>query len=132
MASLRAVAAIVMAAAALWLYLLRPPPAVLLCATASVFASLAWLVMVLRARKRLAQPERHRLILDPDALRLIEGESERRIAWSEVVSIATDEERLVVRIETRGTEPLAIEPRYGGLGVYELEAALRRALEAAS
>ncbi len=37
-----------------------------------------------------------------------------------------------MRIEVREGEPLDVEPRYGGLGAYDLEAAIRRALDAAT
>lgn len=88
--------------------------------------------MSLRARRRLLDAERHRLVLGPDALTLVEGDRERQIPWDAIESIATDEEKLVVRVCVQGEERLDIEPRYGGLGAHALEAELRRALEAAT
>ncbi len=131
-ALLRLVAALVVALGAIWLVLLSPPVWVWACAALAIAASIMWIVMGLRARRRLVDAARHRLVLDEHALSLVEGDDERQIPWGAIESIALDEERLVVRVNVRDEERLDIEPRYGGLGAYDLEAAIRRALRAAT
>lgn len=130
-AALRLTAALSVTAGAIWLALLRPSPIVWVCIAAAAAAALAWLVMGLRAGRRIKDADRHRLVLEPSGLRLIEGPRERRIAWPDVERIEADEERLVLRVSVRGGEPLVIEPRYGRLGVHDLEAVVRRAFDAA-
>jgi hypothetical protein len=133
---LRLVAAAVTGAAALWLATLRPPPLVWAFVAGGAIAALAWVARGLAGRRRAASPERHALELGPDALSWTEGTHERRIVWGEIVVIDVDEDRLIVRVHRRGGSPLELEPRYGGLGVYdlarELESARRRALESAA
>jgi hypothetical protein len=96
----------------------------------SLVVAIAWLAMAGRAQKRLRAPAEHALLLDRSGLCLRDGTAERRVVWQDIAAISVDEDRLVVRLDVRGGEPLSIEPRYGGLGVYDLEAALRAALAA--
>lgn len=131
MAALRLTAAAGVFGAAIWLVVESPAPRFQVIAGLSMIAVLAWLAMALRARRRLATPERHRLVLAPEGLRLVEGERERQIPWSDVESIEIEDERLVVQVRVRGAEPLLVEPRYGGLGAHALESALRQARGAA-
>jgi len=131
-AALRLTAAIVVGAAAVWLALLDPGVKMWVCIGGAMVASLAWVAMALGARKRRTDAERHRLVLEPGGLHLVEGTEERRVSWADVERIETDEERLVVRVSVRDGQALTIEPRYGGLGTHELEAAVRRAHAAAS
>lgn len=128
-AALRLTAAIAVLAGAVWLVLVAKDPAAWVCSGAALLASVAWLVMGLRARGRIRAAERHRLSLEPKALHLVEGSHERRVPWADVERIEVDEERLVVRVSIAEGEPLIIEPRFGGLGVHDLEAAVRRACE---
>lgn len=130
--ALRLTAALIVTAAAVWLAALATRLEAWLFVALGLASALAWTVMVRRARARLAQADRYRLTLDPEGLRLVEGETERRVAWREVEAVETDEERLVVRVSVEGHEALLIEPRYGGLGVHDLEEVIRRALEEAS
>lgn len=132
-ATLRLVAAAAVAIGAIWLILLRPPAQVWLCVILALVASFAWIVMALGARRRLRRAEDHRLVLDAGGLALFEGENERRVAWDAVDSIETDEERLVVEVRIRDeAAPIVVEPRYGGLGLVELEEAIRKAKEEAA
>ncbi len=132
-ARLRLVAAVAAGLAALWIAVMRPPPLGWVCVAVGALASMGWLAMARRGRRRVADAARHRLVLDPDGLRLVEGDHEERVAWRDVTTVETDEERLVVCVRAHHRpEPLRIEPRYGGLGAYDLERALRRALEAAA
>src|SRR5687768_2876881 len=103
-ATLRLVAAVAVAAGATWLVLLRPPVQVWICAGLSLVASVAWLAMAAAARRRLRDAERHRLVLDPEGLTLLEGERERRVAWDSVQSIETNEDRLVVEVRVEGED----------------------------
>lgn len=131
-ARLRLVAAAVVGVGAVWLALLGPPPAGWLCVVGGLGASIMWLVMAFRARRRTADADRQRLVLGPDGLALVEGARERTVPWDAVDAVEIDEERLVVRVLVRGEEPVAIEPRYGGLGAYDLREAIRRAWDAGS
>lgn len=129
--ALRLTAAVVVLGGAVWLALVAGDPKLWVCSGAAFVASAVWLVMGLRAGRRIRDAERHRLDLDPHALRLLEGGVERRVPWGDVRHIEVDEERLVVRISIADGEPVVLEPRYGGLGVHDLEAAVRRARDEA-
>lgn len=127
------VGAIVIAVCAIWLVVVtRMTLAHWLVVAIAALVSLVWIAMFARARRRLASPDRHELRLTPDELVLVEGPREERLAWGEIARIEVDEDRLVVRIEAPGRDPMTIEPRYGRLGVTELERAIRAAYETAS
>jgi len=130
-AALRLTAAVVVLGGAIWLALVAADPKLWVCSGAAFLASAAWLAMGLRARGRIRNAEQHRLVLRPQALHLVEGGRERRVLWADVREIEVDEERLVVRVSIADGEPLIIEPRFGGLGVHDLEAAVRRARDRA-
>ena len=49
------------------------------------------------------------------------------VGWDEVASIEADEDRLVVVVTPREGEEIAVPPRYGGLGVHDLAAAIEEA-----
>ncbi|HEY8427492.1 MAG TPA: hypothetical protein VIL20_03925, partial [Sandaracinaceae bacterium] len=103
------------------------------CAALSLLASFAWIGMGLTARRRLRDAGRWKLVLAAEGLSLIEGPRRRRVAWEDVEAIETNDDRLVVEIRVRGeAEPIVVEPRYGGLGVVDLEAAIRAAHEEAT
>jgi hypothetical protein len=116
---------------AIWLALLRPPMGVWIAIVAAIAGAILWVVLGAQAWRRIANPERHRLRLDREGLLLVDGERERRIAWDAVEAVETEEERLRVRLDVRDEEPLRLEPRYGGLGAYELERAVTSAWRAA-
>jgi hypothetical protein len=130
-AALRLTAAALVVCGSIWLLSIRPPLAAWACAGGGIVASLAWLVMGLRARRRIRDADRHRLVLEPEALHLVEGDRERRIAWADVTQVELAEDRLVVRVSVTDGEALSIEPRFGGLGAHDLEAAVRRARDEA-
>lgn len=132
-AALRLVAAVVVAGAAIWLALLRPSGAAWICIGGAFVASLAWLGMAAAARRRVQRAEDHRLVIGEDGLTLVEGARVRRSAWEEIEAIEVDEDRLVVVVRLRGEEePIVVEPRYGGLGVFDLDRAIRAAREQAA
>lgn len=130
-ARLRIVAAVAVGLGALWLAAVRPSAGAWLCILAGLGASLMWLAMGMRGRRRAASAERHRLDLEPTGLVLVEGPEERRVDWGAVESVTVDEERLVVSIRVRGDRDLCIEPRYGGLGAYALQGVIQGAMRAA-
>jgi membrane protein implicated in regulation of membrane protease activity len=126
------VGAIVVTGAAIWLVLvMRMTIAHWLVVGVALLVAVIWVAMFARARRRIAAPDRHALSLTPDAMVLIEGKREDRVEWGEIARIDVDEDRLMVKVEARGRDPLYVEPRYGGLGVTELERAIRSAYEAA-
>ncbi len=130
-AALRLVAAASVAIAAVWIVFLRPNALAWACVALAVVTALAWVGMAAAGRRRMRNAERFRLALERDGLTLIEGAKERRASWDDVESIRTDEESLRVEVRVRDEEPIVIEPRYGGLGAHDLEAAIRAAKEEA-
>jgi hypothetical protein len=126
---LRLGAAIATAIAVSWYLAVEPAPGMWVCAllVVAVIAAFAWVVMGLRSQKRVGEP-RCFLRLDREALVLADGE-ERAIAWDAVENVEIDLERLVVRVAVRDAPECVIEPRFGRLGVYDLEAAIKRAWE---
>jgi hypothetical protein len=125
-ARLRASAALIVVLASGWLLAL-PYPLPRLFALAGFGFALLWLVRAARTRRQIRGAADHYLELDREALRLREGERSERVPWSEVDSIAVDEDRLLLRVARRGGPPLEIEPRYGRMGLYELFEAIRGA-----
>lgn len=71
-----------------------------------------------------APPSSAYLELRDDALVRRTGETVEVVPWSEVRDVEVDEDRLVVRVERAGSEPIWIEPRYG-LALYALRDELR-------
>lgn len=130
-AGLRMIAAAVVGAVAIAIALSSPPLSGWVCALLSLGAAGAWVAMGLGARRRLVDAARHQIVLTQEGITLVEGAKERRVAWGEVTGIGVDEERLVVRVDVAGAEPLAIEPRYGGMGAYDLERTIQAARDAA-
>jgi hypothetical protein len=128
---LRLVAAAATLAGAIGIALASPPAAGWACAALGLLASLMWVGMWARARRVVRDEERHYLALEPGGLRLSEGASETRVPWDEIDEIEVDEDRLVLQVKRTTGAPVRVEPRYGGLGVHDLEAAVRRACQAA-
>jgi len=52
------------------------------------------------------------------------------VGWDNVVSVDVDEDRLIVNLACRGRPDLIIEPCFGGLGVYDLQAVIAGARKA--
>lgn len=124
---LRLLAGLAVLGLAAWIASTRPGFWGWAMAVAGAGASAGWVAAFVRARRRLREEHRDLLEIDPAGLRWIEGRTEARVAWSEVRSIETDEDALVVRVEREDAAPLGIEPRYEGVGLHELEDLLRRA-----
>lgn len=130
-ATLRLVAAGTTLLGAIGVALSSPPGLRWGCAILGLLASSMWVGMWARARRALGDEARHHLTLDRTELSLSEGPSQSSVPWKEVVEIEVDEDRLVLQVKRTGGSLLSVEPRYGGLGVYDLEARIRRAWEAA-
>ncbi len=93
--------------------------------------SAGWVVAYRRSRTRAAQAARHFLEISEAGLTLAEGEEEHHIAWTEMETVEVDEERLVVSVARKEAAPLTIQPRYRGVSLEELAAAIRRGREGA-
>lgn len=92
-----------------------------------VFAGL-WVVRARSSVAQLASAGDHYLETDPEGLTLRSGTQLQRLAWSEIAAVEIDEDRLVVQLRLHsGARPLAIEPQYGSLGLYELGEWIQRA-----
>ena len=73
-----------------------------------------------------APPSSTYLELRDDALVRRTGDALEVVPWSDVHDVEVDEDRLEVRVERVGSDPLWIEPRYG-LALYALRDELRLA-----
>ncbi len=95
-------------------------------------ASVGWVVAFRRSGKRVSEGDRYFLRLDDWGLRLARGGEPRELAWSEVLELQVDEERLVVVLQLRDGRTLDIPPIFRGYGLYEIEDLLKARLRAAS
>lgn len=129
--ALRVGAALVTMLAGAWLLLLPYSVPRLFAVAGFCFAGL-WLVRAVRARRkaRLLHPEEPRdyLELRPEALCLRQGGTERVIPWGEVVSVAIDEDRLLVVVERKNASAIMLEPQYRGTALRPLAEAVHDAL----
>jgi hypothetical protein len=129
-AALRIAGAIGVLAGAGWLVAVHPSPRAVAFAVLGAIVGLAWIGAFVRGRRRAR--ERVALHLRPDALVIeVSGEECASIPWSQVRRIRVDEERLVVRVEREGNEPLVVEPLWRGVGVHDLARAIDHARAAA-
>ncbi|MFT5355683.1 MAG: hypothetical protein ACI9KE_002902 [Polyangiales bacterium] len=79
-------------------------------------ASLGWFAAYFRGRR---PPTGDRLELGADALRMLYQEKEAKIAWSEMVAVVADEDRLHVHVSLHEGE-LVIPLIWRGIGLHEL------------
>ena len=126
---LRFWAAIAAIVGAIWLGLSRPPWTAWIAVAAAAFVALFWFRRWARARAASLDPSKSYLALDADGFELAHEGATERVAWQSVRTLEADEERVAVRVERAGGV-LYVEPTFGGLGLYELEAAMRAAREA--
>jgi hypothetical protein len=129
-AGLRVVAAIVALIGGLWLLAL-PYPVPRAFAVAGLLFAAVFLRRAMRTRTRSLDATRHYLELGRDALGLREGDATIVVPWAEVSAVRIDDDRLVVIVELRDARPLEIEPRFQGLALHELGAAIQQAFSAA-
>jgi len=90
-------------------------------------AALAWIGRAAVARRTERDAEHHYLELGAEGLALCRGADPLLVPWSTVSRVEVDEESLTVRVERGGEPPLALEPIWGGLGVYDLCERVERA-----
>lgn len=129
-AKLRIAAALVVVVASVWLLAL-PYPVPRAFAVAGLLFSALWLARSLRQQAEVRDPAQHYLELSPEFLLLRSGAAQDRVPWPEVAALAVDEERLLLRVARRRGPPLEIEPRYQGLGLHALHAAVEAARQRA-
>lgn len=94
--------------------------AVLLAALA-----LGWAAAGLRGLRRAKRPGDWFLEARPGGLTLAERGNRLEIPWSDIERIEVDEDRLVVSVHRHTGDPVALTPRYRGVGLHELGEALR-------
>jgi hypothetical protein len=129
---LRLGAAIVTLAAVFWLATSDPGMVGWAMAVLGTLVSAGWLESYRRSRRRAAQAARHYLEIADDGLTLAEGEREHHIAWTEMRAVEVDEERLAISVFRAVGAPLTIHPRYRGISLEELAAAIREGREGAT
>lgn len=129
---LRLGGAALVGACAVWIALSDPSALGWVAALVAALASVGWVVSWRRGRKRARRAGEWYLELGPEALVLAEGGDRLQVPWSEVERVLVDEDRLVVRLERAGQAPLDIQPRYRGVGLEELGAAIHAAHRDAS
>lgn len=127
LARVRAIAAVVTAAASVLLLLGDLPLPVFLVGVLGLFVSLVWLRAARRTAHRAPQANLHFLAVYQDGLLLSEGEHRVAVLWTQVEDVEVDEERLDVVVTRRDAPPLRIEPRYAGVEIHQLVRTLRNA-----
>ena len=129
--ALRVGAALVTMLAGVWLLLLPYSVPRFFAVAGLCFAAL-WLVRAARARRKaklLTGAElRDYLELRPEALCMRHGGTEQVIPWGEVVSVAIDEDQLLVVVERRNASAIMLEPHYRGTALRPLAEAVHDAL----
>jgi hypothetical protein len=126
---LRLIGASAVLLGAAWLSWVHPSPRAWASAVLASVVALYWIGASFRSRRQARTLGM--LHLRPDALVLESDADIARVEWSRVRAIEVDEERLVVRVEREGEEPLIIEPLWRGVGVDELARAIDEARIAA-
>lgn len=127
---LRAVASVIAILASAWLLAAQDHWSVALGGTLAGAFAVVWLARGLRDHARALQGEHH-VLVDNDGITHQQGARTTRVGWDNVVAVAVDEDRLVVKVECRDCPSLIIEPSFGGLGVYDLQAVIAGAWKAA-
>jgi len=129
---LRFAAAVISLIACVWLALSGPPIWAWVVVVGGLFFAWFWVRRWAQSAKQTLEPERSYLDLHEGGFSVANAGDVRAVAWDDVRVVEADEERVAVRIELAEVDdPLYVEATYGGLGLYELEAAMRTAREAA-
>jgi hypothetical protein len=128
-AQLRLVAAVLAAAAGIWLVWVEHSVWLRLTALASVAFAVHWTLGFRKTSRVTQAAARHFLEISTQRLTLASGASERTIAFERVQRIELDEDRLAVVLRMDSGEELAIEPMYGGLDLRGLGETLQRYLD---
>jgi hypothetical protein len=125
---LRLLAALPALAGGIWLLWTTDNTLLRLLAGAGLVFATVWVVRARSSVAQLASAGDHYLETDPEGLTVRAGAQQRRLAWSEIAAVEIDEDRLVIQLRLQsGGRPLAIEPQYGELGLYELGEWIQRA-----
>ena len=125
-ARLRLSSAIVVALCATAVLIAAPNTLVKILAIVGWLVAIGWAFAWLRFRKRQPATPRFGLTLSPEGLALRHSSTTIDLAWSQVTQIEVDEERLNVRLTQQQGPDIAIEPLFGGLGVYALSQLLEQ------
>lgn len=127
---LRFWAAIAAIVGAVWLAVSGPPLWAWIAVGGAALVAVFWLRRWARSRGAARAPEGY-LELREDGFTVAQPEGTERVEWTDVRAVEADEERVAVRVDlAHAKRSLFVEPTFGGLGLYELEAAMRAAREA--
>lgn len=129
-ARVRLVAAVLTAAAAIWLAWVERAIGFRLLALAGGLFAARWLLVYRRSARTVSSPDAHYLEITMERVTLASGDQHVGVALERVERIELDEDRLVVVLRLGGGEELPIEPVYGGLGLRDLAETLERYLSA--
>lgn len=124
-ARLRLLGAVAVVGGCGWIAVTRPGVVVGIVAAFGLLVAAFWVVSWRRSEKRLRDAPRWYLELGADELVLSEGERVVHVPWPSVRGVEIDEERLVVVVTRTGADPVVIEPRYPGVAIEALAAAVR-------
>lgn len=128
---LRFWAAVVSIIAVIWLAAAGPPLWAWIAVLGGALVAFFWLRRWARTQAKLQSPHPSYLALQEDGFRIADAGEEVHFAWEAVQAVEADEGRVAVRVELADEDDaLYVEPTWGGLGLYELEAAMRAAREA--
>ncbi|MCA9606015.1 MAG: hypothetical protein KC619_10495 [Myxococcales bacterium] len=128
---LRFWAAIAAIIGAIWLAVSAPPWWAWIAVAGAAFIAFFWLRRWRGSRALVEADADAYLELREDGFTVAQPGATSRVAWTKVRAVEADEERVAVRVDLADTtDALYVEPTWGGLGLYELEAAIRAAREA--
>jgi hypothetical protein len=94
-------------------------------AVLGVLACLGFVASFFRARARIRGRDAFHLDLADDGMTLCLGAAPTYVAWSEIVDVDVDEDRLMVVMRLRDGRFVDVPPSWEGVGLYELAASLR-------
>jgi len=120
LAYLRAFCAVLALCGAIAMLLGALPLPLFMVAVLAVLLSVAWLAQSRRLAKAARATSRPSLTAYTHGLWIEEATGNEWLPWSDVMQIEVDEERLDVVITKREGARRRIEPRYGGVDLYEL------------
>lgn len=127
LARLRAILSGMVTAAGITMLLLEPSALGVVLALLILLLGIGWFFGSLRTWRRASRADGWYLEVDREGLLLAEGRRRHQMSWEEVLGIEVDEETLRLSVLRQDGPPMAIHPRYGGVGIYELRDILREA-----
>ncbi|MEM9190299.1 MAG: hypothetical protein AAGF12_14035 [Myxococcota bacterium] len=129
---LRLGAALVVAIGSVWILAAGAGTIGTTLAIVGLLASVGWVFAFRGSRKKATKAATYYLELDSSGLTLAEGKAPTQVKWSEITSVDVDEDRLVVAVARRNDKDLILQPRYRGVDLYSLAAAVETARSAAT